>query len=250
MPSPEAAPAAEVTEPSEAFATGGEVASPTTPDSSVPCGDRPQSAVVHGDDPDRRPTPVWEPVISGFDREKLEETYQKAFGGDASRRHEALRTLAELGAEEIMPELIDIASSEDEDSEVRRELIQRIDWSGDTQVLGDILIGSRDVEARLAAVAAASGETLTEGERTGLEALLLENLAIEPSDGVKIATLNHFLSTDPLAFQHILTQYRHELATPEVQQYLEFISTPPAPLGEEPGNVEDAGYSHAFSVEQ
>lgn len=192
--------------------------------------------------PDAAPLPMMAAAeVSGFDRAKLEHTYQQLSSADVNQRHEALRTLAQLGGPEIKPYLIRVAANEAENSEIRRDLIQQIDWSGNTRELGDILVGSRDAEARLAAVGAVGVGNLTVTERMGLEDSMRENLSLEPAEGVKIATLNYFLSADPLTFEQVLQQYPNELSTPEVKSYLEFILTPPDPATPETGASEKSG---------
>lgn len=199
----------------------------------------PQVAQTEKTQKDRQPS--WEPVVSGFDREKLEQTYQQLQSQDANQRHEALRTLAQLGAEEIKPDLIRIASDEEENSEVRRDLIQQINWSGNTQELTEILRRSRDSEIRLAAVTAVASGKLTDTERVDLERVMLENFRMEPQDGIKIATLNHFLASDPIAFQQIIEQFPNEISSPEVQSYLQLITTPPDETAQAPQEVEGSG---------
>jgi hypothetical protein len=217
-------------------------APPVAPTQQSPAGpEQPSPQVAQAEKSVQEPKPSWEPVVSGFDRKKLEETYQQIYSDDANLRHQALRTLAQLGAEEVRQDLIRIASDEEEISEVRRDLIQQIDWSGNTQTLSDILIRSRDAEARLAAVTAASNGKLTDTERLYLEDVMMENFSMEPEDGIKIATLNHFLSTDPAAFQRILEEYPDEVSSPEVQSYLTLISTPPDQTSQPPQQMEGDG---------
>ena len=183
----------------------------------------------------------WAPVVSGFDRKKLEATYQQIYSEDAEQRNQALRILAALGAEEVVPELIRIATDEGENSEVRRDLIQQLQWSGHTRELAGILTQSRDADARLAAVNTISSGKMTDAEVMDMEAALLENLRMEPEDGIKIATLNHFLSVDPVAFQQVIEQYPSELSSPEVENYLKMITTPPEQIVDIPQQVDGAG---------
>lgn len=136
--------------------------------------------------------------------------------------------MAKLGTEDVMPDLLRIAGDDEENGELRRELIQQIDWSGHTEKLAGIISGSRDAEARLAAVnAIASAENLTDEEFEELGKAMMNNFLIEPEEGIKIATLNCIQAVYPDSFQEILERYPRVLATPEVRNYLKMIETPP-----------------------
>lgn len=165
--------------------------------------------------------------IGGFDSKKLNELYQQVDSEDDQQRQQALLALAKLGTDDVVLDLIQVAGDDEKNSELRRELIQQIDWSGHAKELSDIITASRDAEVRLAAVNAISPEKMTDEELTELEDALLENLRIEPEDGVKIATLNYILSVDPESFEQAFEYYSDELTTPEVQEYLHRIATPP-----------------------
>jgi hypothetical protein len=166
--------------------------------------------------------------IAGFDSKKMDAVYQQIHSEDAQKRHESLRTLAQFGTEEIMPDLIRTAADDEESSDLRRDLIQQIDWAGHTKELGDILSRSRDAEARLAAVnTIASAKHLTDAELEGLGSVMINNFLVEPEEGIKIATLNCIQAVYPDSFQEVLEKYPHVLATPEVQAYLKRLTAPP-----------------------
>lgn len=188
-----------------------------------------------------KPDSDQEPVALGFDSKKLEDTYQQIYSEDTEQRRQALQVLAQLGSEEIIPELIRIAADDNENSEIRRDLIQQIQWSGHTGELSNIITQSRDAEARLAAVNAVMSGKITETELTDMSTAMLENLHMEAEDGIKIATLNYFLSVDPIAFQQIVEQHSYELSSPEVQNYLNMITTPPSQTTESPQQTRGIG---------
>lgn len=166
--------------------------------------------------------------IAGFDSKKMDAVYQQIHSEDAQERHQSLRTLAQLGTEEIMPDLIRAAADDEESSDLRRDLIQQINWAGHAEELGGIISKSRDAEARLAAVdAIAAAENFTEEEFATLGEAMMNNFLMEPQEGVKIATLNCIQAVYPDSFQEVLERYPQVLATPEVQAYLKRLTAPP-----------------------
>jgi hypothetical protein len=172
-------------------------------------------------------------TVPGFDSKKLDDVYQQSKSEDAQQRQRALLALAKLGTKEVVSDLISAAADDEESSELRRELIQQIDWSGHTEELGEIISKSRDAEARLAAVnAIAAAENLTDAEFDGLGQTMINNFLIEPEEGIKIATLNCIQARYPDSFQEVLEKYPRVLATPEVQNHLKMIATPPEQMEE------------------
>ncbi len=166
--------------------------------------------------------------IAGFDSKKMDAVYQQIHSEDTQKRHEALRTLAQFGSEKIMPDLIHAAADDEESSDLRRDLIQKIDWNGHAEELAGIISKSRDAEARLAAVnAIAAAENLTEEEFATLGEAMMQNFLIEPQEGVKIATLNCIQAIYPDSFQEVIEKYPRALAVPEVQDYLKRLAEPP-----------------------
>lgn len=174
-------------------------------------------------------------TVPGFDSKKLDAVYQQLNNEDAQQRQQAALVLAKLGTENVMPDLLRIAGDDEENGELRRELIQQIDWSGHTEKLAGIISGSRDAEARLAAVNAISAaNNLTEEDFTRLGEAMMNNFLIEPEEGIKIATLNCIQAVYPDSFQEILERYPRVLATPEVRNYLKMIETPPDEMEQAP----------------
>lgn len=173
-------------------------------------------------------------TVIGFDGKKLGAVYQQIKSEDAQQRQQAALILAKLGAEDVVPDLIRIAGDDEENGELRRELIQQIDWSGHTEELAGIISKSRDAEARLAAVNAISAaNNFTEEDFTRLGEAMMNNFLIEPEEGIKIATLNCIQAVYPDSFQEILKRYPRVLATPEVRNHLKMIATPPEQMEEE-----------------
>ncbi|MEN9503589.1 MAG: hypothetical protein RI964_2874 [Pseudomonadota bacterium] len=179
---------------------------------------------------------VTDTSVSGFDRSKLETTYQQIYSEDAEQRHQAVQILAQLGEANVIPELIKIATNEEEDSKMRRDLIQQLSWSNYVSELNNIITHSRDAEVRLAAINAVESGKIGGYGLINTEEVMLENLRIEPEDGIKIATLNHFLSTNPEKFHQIVAQYSQELSSPSIQNYLKMVTTPPAQATDVPLN--------------
>lgn len=176
-------------------------------------------------------------TVSGFDSKKLNAVYQQINSEDAQQRQQAALVLAKLGAEDVVPDLIRIAGDDEESGELRRELIQQIDWSGHTEKLAGIISKSRDAEARLAAVNAISAvNNFTEEDYATLGEVMMENFLIEPEEGIKIATLNCIQTVYPDSFQEILEEYPRVVATPEVRNYLAMIETPPDEMEQVPAN--------------
>jgi hypothetical protein len=171
----------------------------------------------------------------GFDSKKLDAFYQQIKSEDPQQRQQALLALAKLGTEDVVSDLIRAAADDEESGELRRELIQQIDWSGHTEELAGIISKSRDAEARLAAVNAISAaKNLTEEEFVKLGEVIMNNFLIEPEEGIKIATLNCIQAVYPDSFQEILERYPRVLATPEVRNYLKMIETPPDEMEQAP----------------
>jgi len=165
--------------------------------------------------------------VYDFDKVKLANMQQKMYSKIPSEKQQALLILAQLGSEELMPELVRVAADEAENSELRRELIRQINWTEHSGELASIVKNSKDAETRLAAVIAVNREKLSTADIMKLENVLLENLHIEAQDGIKIATLNYFLGQSFDVFQQIVKTYSNELSSHEVRNYIDSVSRVP-----------------------
>ncbi len=156
--------------------------------------------------------------------------------GDLNVRQRALRALALIGSSAIKEEIGRIIWDETEDTALRRDLIQHMDWQGFGDGLIDLFKNSKDSSIRAAVVSAVDTSRLDETEKQNFENSLINNFVNESDEFIRIVTLDYFSNHDKAYLQTLAGSLIHQEISPQLREHIRFLTTPApqAPLEDAP----------------
>ncbi len=180
--------------------------------------------------------PEPEIAVSGqVDADALQTALADMHSPNIETRQQALRALMLVGSPEVKLEIGRIIFNDEEDVNLRRELIQSLNWHGVSEQLINLFQTAKDYNVRAAAILAAETSQLDESERLAFESVLQESFAEEPDNFVKIATLDYFSNNNPSKLQEFFDnsdeaggedEDEGETMSSAVRKHLEFLLTP------------------------
>ncbi len=175
-------------------------------------------------------SPVEHPVLpqtlrGQLDEQGVQDAIRDMHSEDFNTRQRALRVLVLVGAPEIKEEIGKIILNEEEDSALRRDLIQSMDWQGLGGQLSNIFENSKDSTVRFATITAVNTSRLDNTEKQNFENKLINNFTNESDDFIRIATLNYF-SNYKSPYLHTLTDSLNEQnSSQQVRNHAQFLTT-------------------------
>jgi len=145
---------------------------------------------------------------------------------DLNVRQRALRTLALVGSAEIKQEIGRIILDETEDTALRRDLIQSMDWQGLGEQLNHLFLNSKDIVIRAAAISAVDSSRLNEIEKQVIETSLINNFTDESEDFIRIATLDYFANHDNPSLHILADSLNGQDISLQLREHIQFLTTP------------------------
>ncbi len=171
-----------------------------------------------------------------LDLQGVEDVIGNMHSEDLNVRQRALRALALIGSSAIKQEIGQIVLNEAEDTALRRDLIQHMDWQGFGGALIDLFENSKNGSIRAAAVSAVDISRLDETEKQNFENSLINNFVNESDEFIRIVTLDYFSNHDKAYVQTLADSLIHQEISPQLREHLRFLTTPAlqAPLEDAP----------------
>lgn len=161
-----------------------------------------------------------------LDYDSLQSAIDNMYSTDFNDRQRALRTLVLVGTDDIKDKIGEIILDENEDTALRRDLIQSMDWGGFSSVLIDLFNSSKDSSIRGAAVSAIDNSHLGQDEIQAIENSLVANFADESDDFVRIVTLDYFSNHNSPYLQELSSSLDGQELSQQLREHIQFLNTP------------------------
>jgi hypothetical protein len=160
------------------------------------------------------------------DYKGVQEALQNMHSENVNTRQRALRALILLGSPEVKLQIGQVILDEEEDTALRRDLIQSMDWQGSSEQLSNLFENSKNPIIRAATISAVDNSHLSETEKQSFEASLVKNFSNESDDLIKIATLNYFSNQNSSHLYTLIDNLDQQTISPKLQEHIKFLTTP------------------------
>jgi hypothetical protein len=161
-----------------------------------------------------------------LDMAGVEDVIWDMHSEDFNVRQRALRALALVGSAEIKEEIGRIIMDETQDTALRRDLIQSLDWQGLGEHLNNLFLVSKDAVVRAAAVSAVHDSQLSEIEKQTIETSLISNFAEETDDFIRIVTLDYFANLNSPHLHSLANSLNNQDISTQLREHIQFLTTP------------------------
>lgn len=160
-----------------------------------------------------------------FDEEMVRIALSDIVEGDTDDRLESLLALSWLGNDHALMEIDRIIVDENEDTALRAELIEHVDWHDRIDQLRNLLSRNHDSAVRAAAMSVAAHTQLEDAERSSFESAIVDYFEEDSNDFSRIAALSYFSDrADWQQLDNLLVLLEQETdVSPHLREVIDFF---------------------------